>query len=295
MNETSAIPQSKQIQGADGNALRYLQWSGEGVPLLLLHGFGNEAHIWDELAPQLSPHYRVLAPDLRGHGESAHDPQRRYHWAAHVQDVEALMRGLKLQRVVLCGHSLGGRTALLYAGRNPERMAGLVVVDAGPEHDPRGQIRIQQEVQSRGEGASGAGSFARREDYMRLLARHYPAAKPAALARMAQHEIKPRADGRFVRKADPHFMTALAGASEAEQQAAAEQTRRELWRACETTPCPALVVRGAASDILSAEVAERMAQTFPQGRLVEIPQAAHSVMTDNPAAFNQAVCSFVLG
>ncbi len=79
-----------------------------------------------------------------------------------------------------------------------------------------------------------------------------------------------------------------------------EQRDRELterlWKACETVPCPTLVVRGAASDILSADVADKMAdEVLAQGSLAVIPRASHSVMTDNPDAFGRALCAFALG
>ena len=70
-------PVSRYVKGADDLELHLLEWSTEGVPLLLLHGFGNEAHLWDDLAPLIAPHYRVIAVDLRGHGDSGWDPQRR--------------------------------------------------------------------------------------------------------------------------------------------------------------------------------------------------------------------------
>ena len=137
-------PTSRMLPGADGNRIRALEWSQEGVPMVLVHGFGNDAHIWDDFAPLVAPHYRVVAIDLRGHGDSDHDPERRYQWDDHVRDLESVVAALGFERMVLVGHSLGGRTCLLFAGRNTDKMAGLVVVDTGPEHDPRGQIRIRQ-------------------------------------------------------------------------------------------------------------------------------------------------------
>ena len=61
-------PNSKRLAGADGLTLHALEWSETGVPLVLLHGFGNEAHFWADLAPAPAPYYRTIAIDLRGHG-----------------------------------------------------------------------------------------------------------------------------------------------------------------------------------------------------------------------------------
>ena len=284
-------PRSRRIPGADGLALHVLEWSDDGTPLLLVHGFGNEAHIWDDFAPLVAPHYRTVAVDLRGHGDSDHDPERRYDYEHHVADLEAVTAALGIERLVLVGHSFGGRTGVLFAVKHPERMAGLVIVDIGPEHDPRGTTRIRMEVMQRGDG-----SLASPAEYERVLAHNFPAGSEAALRRMAQHELRRRADGRYERKADPAFMAGRPGASEAEAEARERDTAKRLWDALARISCPTLVVRGAASDILSPEIADRMVdEVLPKGSLAIVPRAAHSVMTDNPVGFGEAVAGFVLG
>jgi pimeloyl-ACP methyl ester carboxylesterase len=284
-------PRARRLLGSDGLGINVLEWSDEGTPLLLVHGFGNEAHIWDDFAPLVAPHYRTVAVDLRGHGDSDHDPEHRYDYDFHVADLEAVTAALGMERLVLVGHSFGGRTSMLFAARHPERMAGLVVVDIGPEHDPRGTTRIRMEVMQRGDG-----SFAAPAEYERVLAHNFPAGSPDALKRMARHELRQREDGRWVRKADPAFMGGRPGASEAEEEARERDTAKRLWDALARIPCPTLVVRGAASDILSPEIADRMVDdVLAKGQLAVVPQAAHSVMTDNPAGFGEAVSGFVLG
>jgi pimeloyl-ACP methyl ester carboxylesterase len=281
-------PIDRRVRGDGGLDLHLLEWSAQGVPLLLLHGFGNEAHIWDDFAPVVSPYYRTLALDHRGHGDSAWDAQGRYDHDTLVRDVEAVTDALGIQRLVIVAHSLGGRVATLFAGRHPERMAGLVLVDIGPELDPRGTTRIRMEIESNREP-----SFGSVDEYARLLSLNYPAARPHALARMALHGVRRLENGRFVPKLDP----ALRGAgSRSAQTSAEEDLTRAQWQALARIPCPTLVVRGAASDVLSADVAERMAQeVLPKGSLVVVARAGHSVMTDNPDGFRDAVAAFVLG
>ena len=83
--------------------------------------------------------------------------------------------------------------------------------------------------------------------------------------------------------------------SDAEMATRDAATERAMWEALEKIFCPTLVIRGAASDILSPETADRMVdEVLVDGRLIVVPQAAHSVATDNPEAFNRAVCDFVL-
>jgi pimeloyl-ACP methyl ester carboxylesterase len=284
-------PRSRSVPGADGLSIHLLEWSEEGVALLLLHGFGNEAHIWDDFAPVVAPHYRTIAMDLRGHGDSAHDSQRRYDYQSHVRDLEAITAELGIDRLVLVGHSFGGRISALFAARHPRRMAGLVLVDAGPELDARGVSRISTDV-----ARSIDLSFASLAECENALAHAYPAAQPAALARMARHGMRKREDGRYERKTDPAFHAARGQLTAAAAEALEKKTTKELWDALAGIPCPALVVRGAASDVLDPDTAERMAEeVLPNARLALVPRAGHSVMTDNPEGFSEAVSSFALG
>jgi pimeloyl-ACP methyl ester carboxylesterase len=284
-------PTSRRVTGADGLSLHLLEWSREGVPLLLLHGFGNEAHIWDDFAPEVAPHYRTLALDHRGHGQSAWDPQGRYEHEVMVDDVECVTAQLGIDRLVIIGHSLGGRVATLFAGRHPGRMAGLVLVDVGPDLDPRGLMRIREDVES-----SRVPSFASVEEYARMLSVAYPAGRPDAILRMARHGLRRRGDGRFELVMDPALRGVGAPPESAEAAAARERAMADAqWNALAKIPCPTLLVRGAASDVLGPEVADRMVEeVLPNGQLAVVPQAGHSVMTDNPEGFREAVASFVL-
>ncbi len=284
-------PRSRRVPAADGFSLHALEWSDAGVPFVLLHGFGNDAHVWDDFAPAVAPYYRTLAFDLRGHGDSDRDPELRYDHESMARDVAAATGALEIRRFVLVGHSMGGRVAMRVAGKHPDRLAGLVIVDAGPELDLRGVTRIRLDATAKADP-----SFASSEEYERTLSLAYPLARPAALARMARHGLRARPDGRLEPKTDPAFFTAFGREGpEAAARRSAEETA-VLWEALARTPCPTLVVRGAASDVLSADVADRMAEeVLPRGSLAVVPQAGHSVMIDNPDAFRDAVTRFVLG
>jgi len=287
-------PRTRRVPGADGLALNLLEWSEAGTPMLLLHGFSNEAHIWDDFVPTVAPYYRVLALDLRGHGDSDWHAAGAYDYDDHVGDVEHVLAHLGIERVVLVAHSLGGRIAMLFAGRHPEQVAGLVIVDSAPELDRRGTARISLDTAQHRDP-----SFRSIAEYEQMLVHAYPAATPSAIRRMAAHGVRQREDGRFVLKMDVAIRSAVGGddAPDAETIAARhEHFREEMWAALGRITCPTLVVRGAASDILGPEVADRMAEEVLQrGHLAVVPHAGHSVMTDNPEGFAEAVGRFVLG
>ncbi len=108
----------------------YRDWGGTGRPVVLLHGLASNARIWDFVAPQLTPHLRVLALDQRSHGltDSATEG---FDFPSIVRDLHAFIEALDLQRPLLVGHSWGGSTVLQYAAARPPGPAGMVLVDGG--------------------------------------------------------------------------------------------------------------------------------------------------------------------
>jgi pimeloyl-ACP methyl ester carboxylesterase len=282
-------PASRFVPGADGVRIHLLEWSTEGVPLLLLHGFGNEAHIWDDFAPAVAPYYHVVALDHRGHGDSGWDPEARYDYVSLARDAEAVCEALGFERVVVVGHSLGGRVSIQFADRNPERMAGLVLVDIGPDIDPRGSTRIRMDVEANTKPVFGSVA-----EYARALTLAYPEATPQAIDRMARHGLTQREDGLFELKMDP-ALRGFVASGQTSTEGDDVLSPEAQWKALGRIPCPTLVVRGAASDILSPDTADRMAdEVIPDARLAVVPRAGHSVMTDNPEGFEEALAGFLL-
>ncbi len=288
-------PKSLRVPVDSGLTLNVLEWSAEGTALLFIHGFSNEAHIWDDVAPLLAPYYRVLAMDLRGHGDSDWHPEGKYDYADMVGDVQSMLDQLGIERVVIVAHSLGGRVSMLLAGEAAERIAGLVIVDSAPEIDRRGAVRISMDT-----AQNVTPVFDRVSQYETMLAHAYPAATPEAIQRMAKHQLRQGEDGRWQLKMDTNLRRTVGGDGEgpdAETLAAMEAERAEaMWKGLEALECPVLVVRGAASDIVSADTADRMAdEATRRGKLAVVAQAGHSVMTDNPEGFAEALSAFALG
>jgi pimeloyl-ACP methyl ester carboxylesterase len=104
--------------------------AGRGPVLLLLHGITNSSQTWEHVAPLLSEHFTVLAPDLLGHGESA-TPRGDYSLGAHASGVRDVLTALGHERVTVVGHSLGGGIAMQFAYQFPERCERLVLVSSG--------------------------------------------------------------------------------------------------------------------------------------------------------------------
>ena len=145
---TQVQPRDKTVH-ANGINLHYLDWGSPGSPVaVLLHGLRGHAHSWDDVSPALCGQYRVLALDQRGRGETDWAPGGDYSGAAFVADLKGFCQALDLESFTLVGHSMGGRNSMAFAGRYPEMIERLVIVDIGPTVDPRGGQRITQELQS---------------------------------------------------------------------------------------------------------------------------------------------------
>lgn len=103
---------------------------GQGEPLVILHGLFGSGKNWQSLARQFAEKYRVYLVDLRNHGDSFHDPQMNYEVMA--EDISRLISHLGIGQCSMLGHSMGGKVAMLYALRNPDRVSKLIVADIAP-------------------------------------------------------------------------------------------------------------------------------------------------------------------
>ena len=114
--------------------LHYVDWgNADKPPLLLLHGGRDHCRNWDWTAAALRDDWHVIAPDLRGHGDSQWSADGNYALAGYIYDLAQLIHGQRLPPVTIIAHSLGGNVALRYAGIYPETVAKLVAIEGlGP-------------------------------------------------------------------------------------------------------------------------------------------------------------------
>jgi len=110
--------------------LHYLQWGNGSKTILALHGVSSIAHTWDLVGEKLADHYRFIAIDQRGHGDSS-KPEDGYTADDYSNDILAFIDRLSIRKSILLGHSMGGRNAIVFAAKHPKRVSKLIIEDFG--------------------------------------------------------------------------------------------------------------------------------------------------------------------
>jgi len=193
-----------------------------------------------------------------------------YGTETHAGDLEAFVDHLGLERFVMVGMSLGGANALAWAGTHSRRLAGLVLVDVGPEVRQAGVRKIAAFT-------SEATPLDSVEDFVTRALAFNPRRDAVLLRRSLLHNLRRMPDGKWIWKYDQRHR------GRAADPAAAERRRDLLWSAAAKVSCPTLVVRGAESDVFHDEDADKLARALPDGRWVKVAGAGHTVQGDNPA------------
>ncbi len=228
--------------------------------------------------PQLASFGRAIALDLRGHGDSDWDAQSRYGSASHLDDARFVIETLRPKKLILIGHSLGGEIAIRLAAQHTELVAGLVVVDFGPELNPEATVRIRQDF------VAESRVYADCSEYAACLEEKQPMISPELRWALAKDALRLNDDGSYQLKRDPAMGTNGPLNSSA---------LPPLWPILEEIQCPALVVRGVGSSVLPLSVAKRMVDVLSNGFFASIRLAGHGVMVDNPAEFAATTLSFI--
>jgi pimeloyl-ACP methyl ester carboxylesterase len=261
-----------------GLALFYQEWgAADAPPVVLLHGLRAYGQWFEEFCDAAADRFRLIALDQRGRGRSAWAGAGGYTTDHYVADLHALVTQLGLPRCAFLGHSMGGVNVAHYAASHPERVQALVIVDIAPEFAPEGLARIRAEL-----GRTPA-SFGSRDEARAFLATIHPRATARSLATRLEWMLVRGDDGRYGWRIDPKIFDPNMRPDPPER----------LWQALAAIRCPTLLVRGAITDLVTRECAERVVATLAAGELVEIPGAGHMVVEDNPRDFSAAVVPFL--
>ena len=268
-----AVTSVRRTFSREAVALRAWEWPGDTPATLLLHGIGNYGRYWDFFADAVAGRLRLIATDARGHGESG-KPANGYAPEEFVADAIAVLDTLAIERAVIVGHSMGGTHAIRLAAAHPDRVERLVVVDAGPEPMPEGSERARRLSLERPE------RFEYADDALAYLRRTSPGYSEEVYANRMRWLFREDVGDVVWRSSRDALASIMSSAS-----------LGDLWDALRAIRCPVLVVRGTRSNVLSADVAQRMIKTLADGRLVDL-DAGHNVALDRPKELADAVVEF---
>ncbi len=275
------LPESHHIV-LKGMRFHYLDWGVKGrPPIIFLHGGGLNAHTWDVICLMLRHQYHCLALDQRGHGDSEWEPTSDYSHDSQVQDVKGFIEKLGLERPLLIGHSMGGFAAIGYAIAHAAKLAGLVLVDIGPEISLDGSKRIRDFI-SQDRVLDSVDAFVERAMAFN------PRRNPTLLRRSLLHNLRKLPDGKFTWKHDPNRMRMTPDFVQ-ERVARAAEIQRDIHR----ISCPTLILRGERSDVFTDANAAKFAESLPKGRWLKVENAGHTIQGDNPAGLLNALRPFI--
>ena len=262
-----------------GDSLRlHIEVSGQGPPLVLLHGFTGSVRSWDQLRASLAAASTIIAIDLPGHGQSSSpaDPQR-YALARFSGDLARFLDALGVDRVCLLGYSMGGRAAMRFALANPQRVQGLVLESTSPGIDDpvarAGRARADDELAGSIE-REGLEAFVDRWESLPLweTQRSLP---PDRRATLRAQRLANDARG---------LANSLRGAGAGVSDPVLDQLR--------DLEIPVLIVVGALDQAYVAH-GQRMMSVLRNARLVAVEGAGHAVHLEKPGDFAAAVASFL--
>jgi pimeloyl-ACP methyl ester carboxylesterase len=271
--------------------LHYVDWGNpDAPPLLLMHGGQDHCRNWDWVAQRLRDEWHVIAPDLRGHGDSQWSPDGSYTMAGFIYDLAQLVHQQQLAPVTIIAHSLGGHIVLRYTGIYPEKVRKLVAIEGlGPSPkllaerarrtaDERMRRWIDEQ---RGLAGRVPRRYANLEDAFKRMQEANNRLSPEQARHLTQHGVNQNEDGtyswkfdNYVRAWPPYDMT------DAEVVA--------LWG---RITCPTLLLYGTES-WASNPIEDGRAAHFRNARVVTFEKAGHWVHHDQLDAFTAALRSF---
>jgi pimeloyl-ACP methyl ester carboxylesterase len=270
--------------------LHYLDWGNlTAPPLLLIHGNRDHAHNWDWTAARLQDRYHIIAPDLRGHGDSQWSAGSMYAPAEFVYDIAQLVHQQQLAPLRIVAHSLGGNIALRYAGTYPEAVERLVVIEGWggmvPSHQrPDAPERMLAWIHAqRSLAARQPRRYVTLDDAFRRMLEANPHLSADQARHLTIHGANQNEDGTYTWKFDNYTHAS-------QVLDLPPDDVRELWR---NIACPVLLLTGSESWMRSGGDPATLVGEFADARHVAVEEAGHWVQHDQLDIFLKLVDDFL--
>jgi pimeloyl-ACP methyl ester carboxylesterase len=271
--------------------LHYVDWGNpDAPPLVLVHGGRDHCRNWDWLAQELRHDYHIIAPDLRGHGDSQWSADGHYTTTSYVCDLAQLIDQQQLAPVTIIAHSLGGSVALRYAGTYPEKVSRIVAIEGlglPPALAKKTSRPIEQRISewvNRLREISGRPPrrYASIEDALARMQEANKHLSPEKARHLTRHGVMQNEDGSYSFKFDSYLRVA----------APVDITEDELHHLWSRIACPALLAYGAES-WASNPLKDGRARYFANARVETFEGAGHWVHHDQFDAFVRVVREFL--
>jgi len=249
--------------------MHYYEWGDPANRRVVLcaHGLTRNGRDFDALARELAADFRVVCPDIPGRGRSdwLRDPND-YVYPVYMGAATALIARADAEWLGWVGTSMGGLLGMALAAQPGTPIAAFVINDVGPEIQPAALARIGQYV-----GADPKfATFDALEMHIRTVSAPFGRLSDAQWRALSESTAKQLPDGRWALRYDPGIAIPF-------RNAPADQSAL-LWPLWDAIRCPTLLLRGAHSDLLSADTAQRMIARGPRPTLVEVPDVGHAPM-----------------
>jgi len=225
---------------------------GRGTPLVLLHGYPLDHHLWDEVVPLLKDTFELIVPDLRGFGEST-TVDSSYRMDDFASDVAGLLDQLGIQKAAIVGHSMGGYVALAVVRLYPERVSGLGLVSSQVLADP------PDRKEGRYKSAAGVAEKGIGGVIETMTPKFTPNKKLQAFARQSMEQQQPAA-----------YIGALKAMAE----------RMDSTPLLSSFDFPVVLIHGDSDALIPIDRAREVKALLPQAYLVEISGAGHMPMME---------------
>ena len=280
--------ESVVVDPATGRRLSALVWGETAPEIVLIHGGAQNAHTWDTVALALGR--PLLAVDLPGHGHSDHRDDGPFGPRENAADVEVAVRALAPDAAMVVGMSLGGLTAIALAGRAPDIVRRLLLVDVTPGVDKERAAPIAQFV-------SGPESFESFDEILERTIQFNPTRSEQSLRRGVLHNAVQRDDGRWVwRYQRPRMMEMALRPDDApaEPDDPPVPDFTTLWDDLEGVQVPVLLAHGtAAGTVVAPEHIEEFRRRQPTGQVIAVDGAGHSLQGDTPLELTAIIEEFL--
>ncbi|MDZ7737759.1 MAG: alpha/beta fold hydrolase [Bacteroidales bacterium] len=251
----------------------YYREYGEGYPLIILHGLYGSSDNWISIAGELSDSYRVILPDLRNHGRSAHDPVHSYE--AMSKDLYELATRLDTGKFILAGHSMGGKAAAYFARQWPEMLAGLVVIDISPfkEHPEQSISGSVHELILKKMTETNPSEIKNRKEADRLFREVSPSVKVRNFLLKNLHRNN---KGVFEWRLNPEYLY---------DQLDNIYDGLDIPGTDETEPIsgfPVFFLRAMESGYIREDDYKPIQRLFPAAEIIEVPGTSHWIHAEKP-------------